>query len=196
MGKDINIVSEQAYNPDSTVTVVTLFTPQDDDGWGNMIAHLPFDVPVHVKTPIDERWYFNLKLHRLDGPAKTTPGRREEWFRNNYRHRTDGPAVVWADSSKQWYVEGLLHRLDGPAVEWADGHEEWSLEGKPHRTDGPAVTWTGGDVEWWNNGNVMSTKLYKETILQLASKTFGERMDNYPFSELESLVYAFNGWKL
>jgi hypothetical protein len=40
-------------------------------------------------------YYFNSRLHRLDGPAK-------ELF----------------NGSKYWYQDGRLHRLDGPALKF------------------------------------------------------------------------------
>jgi hypothetical protein len=113
-------------------------------------------------------------LHRVDGPAVEYAGGTVKWFQSGKHHRVGGPAIVWADSSEQWYIEGLLHCTDGPAVIWADG-----------------------TIEWWQNGKKLSVAKYRETIVRLAGLLTDDVagiVKGLPFSELESLLYALNGW--
>ena len=55
--------------------------------------------------------YYNAsgKLHRVHGPAFTSPGGHQRaWYQNGRLHRLDGPAVEYSDGSKFWYINGTL----------------------------------------------------------------------------------------
>ena len=55
--------------------------------------------------------YYNAsgKLHRVHGPAFTSPGgHQRSWYQNGRLHRLDGPAVEYSDGSKFWYINGTL----------------------------------------------------------------------------------------
>lgn len=72
-----------------------------------------------------EEYFFNKKLHRIDGPAMISYNENgskscESYFLNGKRHRIAGPAYIWfnIDGSErivQYYENGFLHRVDGPA---------------------------------------------------------------------------------
>ena len=58
-------------------------------------------------------WYFcyNLKLHRISGPAVERSNGEKEWWENGATHRIDGPACVSGDGKrKAWYLRGVLLR--------------------------------------------------------------------------------------
>ena len=54
----------------------------------------------------------------------------KEWYFNGRLHRVDGPAVEYPDGTKAWFLNGRLHRVDGPAVERSNGTKEWWLNGR------------------------------------------------------------------
>jgi hypothetical protein len=104
------------------------------------------------------------------------------------------------DGSEEWRNEiGELHRLDGPARVWADGSQEWRVDGKLHRDDGQAIVDSkSGIVEWWYEDSVFPSYLYKDIIIRLAMKFCtvpSSAFKKLSFSQIESLVYVFNGWK-
>jgi hypothetical protein len=141
----------------------------------------------------------NGLLHRLNGPAIVWADGTEEWWVNGRHHRDDGPAII-GNESRRWCQDGKFHRLDGPAIEWADGTEEWWVEGGLHRTDGPAVVKSNGKGkhEWWVDGRQLSLNGRKQIVILLASKLCNVtvlELQRLPFSEVESILYAFSGWK-
>lgn len=85
--------------------------------------------------------YRNSKgqYHRLDGPAVIDEWCTEKWYRNGYMHRDNGPAYITRGKKIQkWFVNGRCHRLNGPAEIWYD-IKSWYVKGKRHRLDGPAI---------------------------------------------------------
>src|ERR1700760_2897730 len=65
-------------------------------------------------------------LHRVGGPALTFTSRNgivveEKFYKDGKLHRLDGPAVISRDpyngaiTVEEWYRDGSLHREDGPA---------------------------------------------------------------------------------
>ena len=54
----------------------------------------------------------------------------KEWYFEGKIHRIDGPAVEYSVGTKQWFVEGKRHRIGGPAIEWFDGTKHWYINGK------------------------------------------------------------------
>ena len=116
-------------------------------------------------TPIliEEKWWVNYQLHRVDGPASQewtiVNGEpiltSEAWWLNNQLYRVDGPAVqVWDIVNNKhiltlgmWCLNSRFHRVDGPAFQqWeiVNGEpiltsEIWSLNGELHRVDRPAI---------------------------------------------------------
>lgn len=118
--------------------------------------------PAVIYTNGSEKWLRHGKLHRDDGPAKTTPFRenvpsgfwgQKKWFIDGKLHREDGPAVEMAAGTKKWYRYGFLHRIDGPAVEDTKGNKEWWVNGVPHREDGPAIDRVSGK-QWFCEGRL------------------------------------------
>ena len=101
--------------------------------------------PMLVKHPdgvVEEMWYLDSLLHRMDGPAVI-------------RYNPDGKIV-----SNTWYVRGELHRDDGPAY-LSSTVEEWYQHNKRHRTHGPARIdkQYGGKVvsrTWFTDGRMMA----------------------------------------
>jgi len=61
---------------------------------------------VKVNDDGDKYWYFNGKLHRVDGPAVEYVHGHKEWWLNGKLHRVDGPAVELDDGTKEWYLNG------------------------------------------------------------------------------------------
>ena len=55
------------------------------------------------------RYYDALgQLHRIHGPAFTSPGgHQRSWYQNGRRHRVDGPAVEWSDGYRAWFINGI-----------------------------------------------------------------------------------------
>ncbi len=74
-----------------------------------------------------QEWRQEGLLHKLDGPAVTSPNGRQEWRQNGLLHRLDGPAVVGGQGSEFWYQHDKLHRVDGPAVILSGGTQEWYI---------------------------------------------------------------------
>jgi hypothetical protein len=116
----------------------------------------------------------------------------------NLYKNTEVHEVLVSDGSKEWWQNGYLHRLDGPAVIKADGTQKWCEDGYLHRIGEPAVIHANGQVEWWLNDKKYPTQKYKDVIIQKATISCNlstERIATYPFNEIESLVYALEGWK-
>jgi hypothetical protein len=89
-----------------------------------------------------ERWHFQGKLHREDGPALIYPeslGGAQWWYKRGTIHRTNGPAIIYPNGTSVWFNNGREHRVGGPAVEYASGTKIWKQNGAYHRLDGPAV---------------------------------------------------------
>ena len=61
--------------------------------------------------------------------TKTYSNGYKEWYFNGKLHRVDGPAVEYSNGYKRWYLNGQLHRVDGPAVEFSSGDKAWWLNG-------------------------------------------------------------------
>jgi hypothetical protein len=177
-----------------------------DDGiheWRNKVSQRHRDDgPAIVKPDGTQEWYIKGLRHRLNNPAVIYPDGHEEWWVNGKRHRLDGPAVTYPNGTKAWWQNGLRHRDNGPAIEsslgyWAEGSKQWYQNGLKHRLDGPAVVVTDGRIEWWQLGEKLPFVEYKKTIIRLAVVFCGSdyvTMKGLPFSEVESLLYAFNGW--
>jgi hypothetical protein len=137
--------------------------------------------------------------HRDDGPAVIKPDGTQEWYIKGLRHRLDRPAVVGADGTEEWWVNGRKHRTDGPAVVYSDGSKSWWQDGLLHRDDGPAIVTAGMIPRWFAHGDIMSKSVYELTICDIFKKMVNSvdgNIEKVPFSQMESLVYAFNGWKL
>lgn len=100
--------------------------------------------PALVGTSSDggnELWFLNGKLHRDDGPAKTTKF-IEIWYQKGKVHRDNGPAVCFSNGEngfEKWYQNDKLHRVGAPAIEHQDGRWEWYENHEHHRLDGPAL---------------------------------------------------------
>jgi hypothetical protein len=56
----------------------------------------------------------------------------QRWFVNVELHRVDGPAVIYTDGDQSWWVNGKLHRTDGPAYTGADGTQQWFVNNRRH----------------------------------------------------------------
>ena len=75
------------------------------------------------------------------------------WYFNDRLHRVDGPAVELSDGYKTWYLNGKPHRTDGPAIERTDGFKAWWLDGvemteeQHHQRTQPAIELTVADIE-------------------------------------------------
>jgi hypothetical protein len=152
-----------------------------------------------IKTGNVEIWYKDHKMHRLNAPAVLYPSGEKEWWVDGKRHRVDGPAIIKPNGTKEWWVKGSRHRDDGPAIVRANGIQFWYKRGLLHREDGPAVVGTDGSFQWCVDGKSLSTQAYKETVTILAGElcdVTSEELKTLPFSQIESLVYSFNGWKL
>lgn len=124
-------------------------------------------------TMVEEIWYQNGKLHRLDGPAVASwhdngKSAREEWYQNDKCHRLDGAAkIYWYDNGicirEEWYQNDKLHR-DGAAaiIVWTNegikDEEKWYKNGKLHRVGDAAVT-------TWNNGILFEQKWFQNDKL-------------------------------
>jgi len=52
------------------------------------------------------------------------------WFFNNKLHRLDGPAAEYSNGDKLWFLYGRYHREDGPAIENANRTKEWWYQGQ------------------------------------------------------------------
>jgi len=107
----------------------------------------------------------------------------ERWYYNGRLHRENGPAVIRADGYKAWWLNGGFHREDGPAVEDSDGSKAWWLNGKRHREDGPAIESSDGYKAWWLNGLKLSeaefiqrTQPPKELTLAEVNKLLGYKV--------------------
>ena len=109
------------------------------------------DGPAVTSPSGYEVWWQHGERHRVDGPAITRSNGRQEWYLHDKLHREDGPADITSDGSEEWWYEGKRHRTDGPASHLADGTEIWFQHGERHRADGPAVIHPGGRLEWWEN---------------------------------------------
>uniref|UniRef100_A0A6C0KD36 Uncharacterized protein n=1 Tax=viral metagenome TaxID=1070528 RepID=A0A6C0KD36_9ZZZZ len=121
---------------------------------------------------LKERWMFDGKFHRTDGPAQRSfddEGNvtEEYWFLHGKVHRTDGPAITtWNpdanvegdERQERWMTNGVTHRTDGPAIttwdpETEERREQWVSNGTSHRIGGPAdCEWISGVLvkELWN----------------------------------------------
>lgn len=72
----------------------------------------------------DEKGYY----HREDGPALFNDYRidNEYWYYDVKLHRLDGPAAIYNLSKiKSYYIHGNCHRADGPAIERENGNNEY-----------------------------------------------------------------------
>jgi hypothetical protein len=117
-------------------------------------------------------------------------------YTSNDTDDLDDEYVISANGIKTWCSNAGFHRVDGPAVVGTDGHKEWYRNGKRHRTDGPAIEWTNYTVEWFIDGQKINASVYQETVISLANKLFDkESLTIHPFSQIESLLYSFKGWK-
>ena len=85
-----------------------------------------------VKPRGGRQYYYNGKLHRLDGPAYIRANGDGFWYRHGQRHRDGGSAMEWVKDPNQrhYYRNGKEHREDGPAVENRSGKNYFALRGK------------------------------------------------------------------
>jgi hypothetical protein len=124
----------------------------------------------------------------------------EKWYNSSGQlHRVDGPAAIYLNGHVEWYLHGKRHRDDGPAVEGINGEEFWYQNGRMHRLGGPAMIRGNGIVTWRINGSEMSPQVYRKAVLNAATElcdVTAKELTTLPFSQLESFVYAFNGWTL
>lgn len=58
-----------------------------------------------------ELWFYEGKLHRIDGPAIITRTGDESWYNYGRLHRTTGPALT-VEGSNLWYVNGTRAYTD------------------------------------------------------------------------------------
>jgi hypothetical protein len=114
------------------------------DGGQHCIKNLKV---IHPERSTALIWY-NVILHRHDGPTVIWADGTTEWYYNNNLHRDDGPAVIDSDGNQYWYKNGYQHRDNRPASIRSDGHREWKQYNKTHREDGPAVRWATGGYDW------------------------------------------------
>jgi len=70
---------------------------------------LVYEVRIYLSG--DKYWYYNDKLHRLNGPA-----------------------VEHADGDKYYYINNNLHRLNGPAIERTNGTKYYYINGQYFNT--------------------------------------------------------------
>jgi hypothetical protein len=134
----------------------------------------------------------------VNGKHILYPDGIEVWATDGQFHRLDGPAFMNDKGMEEWWVEGKLHRLDGPAVSYPNGERTWAVKGKKHRLDGPATITADGFAGWWVDDEPMSAVCYEKTVKKIAMETCSLNKDNmqtFPFSQIESLIYAFKGWK-
>jgi hypothetical protein len=83
-------------------------------------------------------------------------------------------------------------------VSYPEGRNIWYKHGLLHRADGPAVVRVDGTVNWKYDGDTMGPIRFRETIIKLAEQLFDiplQEIKELPFSEIKSIVYAFNAWK-
>ena len=104
------------------------------------------------------------------------------WWFNDRLHRVDGPAVEWFDGNKYWCINGKLHRVDGPAAEYANGDKSWCINGKLHREDGPAVEYANGNKHWYINGEELTFKQWLSAVWDTLPK---EKQKKYAFNGFE-----------
>jgi|SRR5579859_482967 len=91
------------------------------------------------------------------------------WYFNKRLHRLDGPAIEYVNGTKCWYFDHLLHREDGPAIEYTNGSRCWYFYGQYHRLDGPAEDYIDGDKYWWYHGEQIKCSSQKafERLIKL-----------------------------
>ncbi len=118
------------------------------DGGQHCIKNLKV---IHPERSTALIWY-NVILHRHDGPTVIWADGTTEWYYNNNLHRDDGPAVIDSDGNQYWYKNGYQHRDNGPAVIRSGGYQEWRQYDRTHREDGPAVIWENGREDWVMRG--------------------------------------------
>lgn len=125
-------------------------------------------------------WYYNSKLHNLNGPAVeityiSNKGRgirvyKHVWYKNGLIHNENGPAVLYYKNDPSmktkellfkevWYYNNKIHNEAGPAIKDYDKNEEfWYFNGKLHNTKGPAYINTKTDVKkWYFDGKLHNT---------------------------------------
>jgi hypothetical protein len=113
------------------------------------------DGPAIEFTDGSKMWCRHGRMHRVDGPAMTTPGSTTWAIDGNY-HRDGGPAITYPEGGYRWYQHGKLHRDNGPAKLLLSGFDRefrqwsWWSHGLQHRVDGPAVINNAGEPpQWW-----------------------------------------------
>jgi hypothetical protein len=72
-----------------------------------------------------------------------------KYFYNNKLHRIDGPAVEWSSGDKLWYKNGKLHRINNPAIEWINGDKCWYKNDELYY-----VEEKNGNKSWFKNGDL------------------------------------------
>jgi hypothetical protein len=121
----------------------------------------------------------------------------KKFDKNGNYHCTDGPAVMEMGTLMFDGRGNLLGESKEPTLEW------W-VKGKLHRLDGPAVVESDGTVEWWmNSEQIFDGELYRKAVyahflkqLESLDEKTVLKIDSIPFSEIKSLTYGLNGWKI
>jgi hypothetical protein len=89
----------------------------------------------HIKKVL-----YKNKFHSINGEcACEGVDGTKWWYYNDKLHRLDGPAIEFSNGDKYWLKDGLKHREDGPAIEWSNGHKLWYQNDKLYRKWGPTV---------------------------------------------------------
>lgn len=95
-------------------------TWHNDDGMihrdGGPAAVVNYNNEGHIKEKL---WYFDGKIHRVDGPAKITYDNRghvtkQTWYQHDEISRADGPAVIIYYNNgrvfhETWYCRGTIY---------------------------------------------------------------------------------------
>ena len=105
-----------------------------------------------------ERYYFNGKLHRKDGPAVICyyeNGNKyyEEYYINGESHNEDGPAIIYYYENgiiqyEKYYYNDKLHRENKPAI--IRYYKDGSIECKEYYINGKFIM-TNEEVEKYIN---------------------------------------------
>jgi len=62
------------------------------------------------------------------------PSGSKAWYYNDRLHRLNGPAVEYTNGTKYYYINGQYHRLNGPAIEYPDGNKSYYINDEHFKT--------------------------------------------------------------